>query len=132
VYYIGFINGTNKKGDIRHYNELTTQEKIDEITKLDKNLKEFNLLSSNMDTLKVKSTMYSDSAAFEMMNYVMKYNDKPSKELPDYYVSGFGDSIKYNKENFFYYTALFKMNNYLGKSRKTIIDGFIVNDINTR
>jgi len=47
--------------------------------------------------------------------------------LTDYYVTNFGDTIAYNKDNFYYYVALYTVAENLLATRKHIINGLLLN-----
>ena len=57
----------------------------------------------------------------------MKSNDKDISKLPDYYVTNSNDTVVYNKENFFYYVAMYVVAENLLETRKYIINGLMMN-----
>jgi len=86
-------------------------------------------LPSAIDSVENLSVCYYDTANLEMLHYVLVYNVKDT--LPDYYVTKFNDSIKYNKENFFRYVALYTVAENLLATRKHIINGLLMdNELN--
>jgi len=83
--------------------------------------------TGSIDSVEQLSINYYDTANIEMLHYVLEYNNKSTNNLPDYYVTKFGDTIVYNKDNFFKYVALYTVADNLLESRKYIIHGLLVN-----
>jgi len=82
-----------------------------------------------IDSIENLSIFYYDTANVEMLHYALTYNMGDANEYPDYYVTNFGDTIEYNKENFFRYVALYTVADNLLESRKHIIYGLLANNL---
>ena len=110
IYVSGFISGRLIKPF--RYNDITKTEKI--ISNID--------LKSQY---KIQSQAYIDSANSEMLNYSMKYYNLRPDLLPDTYTS-IDNKVKFNKENFFRYYSLYKITDYLSKSKSAIIKDLLI------
>lgn len=90
----------------------TNTNKIIEITNEIKNI-------SHVDT------SYSNLANRELYNYISNYYDVSDRKLPEFYVNINGDTIHYNKENFYYYYSLYEINRYLSEGKSKIINNLL-------
>ncbi len=73
---------------------------------------------------------YIDSANSEVFNYSIKYLHLTSSLLPSYYTGIDGDTVIFNKENFFYYYSMYKITNYLSNTKSSIINNLILEEYN--
>ena len=90
-------------------------------------ISEYSELSNAIDSIENLSVSFYDTANIEMLHYVLKYNDKDISKFPNYYITNSHDTIEYNKENFFYYVAMYVVAENLLETRKHIINGLIMN-----
>ena len=74
---------------------------------------------------------YIDSANDEMFNFAMRYYHLSPRLLPDYYIESTGDTVNYNKQNFFYYYSMYKITDYLSNSKSAIINSLILESKDT-
>lgn len=87
------------------------------------------ILSSKVDLQKQHqkdSDAYLDSANAEMLNFSIRYYHLSNDLLPNRYMTYYGDTITYNKENFYYYYSMYKITDYLSKSKSLIINNLII------
>jgi len=115
VFFLGFITKSVSYENKKQMTQITETEIL---------IKSYSMSNNAIDSFENASVCYYDTANIEMLHYVLEYNDK--NNLPDYYVTAFGDTIEYNKENFFKYFALFTVANNLLESRKHIINGLLI------
>jgi hypothetical protein len=101
------------------------KEPIKSIKETDELISAYSISPNVIDSLEILSIQYYDTANIEMLHYVLEYNNK--NKLPDFYVTSFGDTIEYNKENFFKYFTLYIVADNLLESRKQIINGLLIN-----
>ena len=117
VFVLGFITSTV-------INKDTSPPIMEETEAL---INSYSNSTGSIDSVEQLSINYYDTANIEMLHYVLEYNNKSTNNLPDYYVTKFGDTIVYNKDNFFKYVALYTVADNLLESRKYIIHGLLVN-----
>lgn len=117
VFAMGFIT------NIIFNNSKTNTITINETELL---ITSYSDLPNAIDSIEKLSIGYYDTANVEMLHYVRDYNID-SSYLPDYYVTNFGDTIAYNKDNFYYYVALYTVAENLLATRKHIINGLLLN-----
>ena len=79
---------------------------------------------------KTESQIYIDSANSEMLNYSVRYYNLRLGLLPKYYVSFDNNKTEFNKENFFRYYSLYKITDYLSKSKSIIINDMLIESEN--
>jgi hypothetical protein len=115
VFVLGFL--TNSM-----FNKVNTTTYVNETEVLISN---YNKLPFAIDSIENLSVSYNDTANIEMLHYVLQYANE--EELPDYYITKFGDTIEYNKENFFYYVSMYVVAENLMETRKHIINGLLLN-----
>ena len=84
-----------------------------------------------LNNYKKQSEAYIDSANSEMFNFSLKYFHISPRLLPDYYIDATGDSVIFNKENFFYYYSMYKITNHLSKAKSSIINGMLLESKDT-
>ena len=107
------------------FNEDEPLQYINETTEL---ILDYSKLPFAIDSIEQLSIAYYDTANVEMLHYVMNYNDVDVSKFPDYYITNFGDTIDFNKENFYYYVALYMVAENLLTTRKHIINGLLINN----
>ena len=91
-------------------------------------LNHYSDLPYAIDSLEKLSISYIDTANLEMLHYVLEYTDIDDSILPYFYITKFGDTIEYNKENFHYHVAMNKVSENLLITRKHIINGLLLNN----
>jgi hypothetical protein len=101
------------------------KEPIKSIKETDELISAYSISPNVIDSLEILSIKYCHIANTEMLHYIIEYNNK--NKLPDFYITNFGDTIEYNKENFFKYFALYVVADNLLESRKQIINGLLIN-----
>lgn len=107
---------------------IETEEKNEMVKETRDLIDEYNNIKTSIDSISNLSTACYDSANLEMMHYALNYNKKDVNKYPNYYISNFNDTIYYNKENFYYYTALYLIGEHLLNTRKYIISGLILDN----
>jgi hypothetical protein len=102
---------------------------FEQVEETERIISDYSSLRSAVDSVEQLSLAYNDTANIEALHYVIKYKDENTDSLPDYYVSNFGDTIMYNKENFYKYVALCLMAENVIEARKHIINGLLLNSM---
>ena len=74
---------------------------------------------------------YIDSANDEMFNFAMRYYHLSPGLLPDCYIESTGDTVNYNKQNFFHYYSMYKITDYLSNSKSAIINSLLLESKDT-
>ena len=97
---------------------------VEQLNDTEQIISRYTSLPIAIDSIERLSVCYYDTANLEMLHYVLVYNK--AEELPDYYITKFGDSIEYSKENFFRYAALYTVAENLLETRKHIINGLMM------
>lgn len=91
-------------------------------------MEQYSNLPHTIDSLEKISIYCVDTANIELLHYVLEYNGVDDSQLPDYYITNFGDTIEYNKTNFNYYVAMYLVAESLLATRKNIINGLLLNN----
>jgi hypothetical protein len=117
VFLLGYMTSSLIKKDVVDENEITSTEVL---------IDRYSALPESIDSIEKLSICYYDTANIEMLHYMLEYNDK--NVTTDYYISKFGDTIEYNKENFYKYIALYIVAENLLETRKHIINGLIIDN----
>lgn len=74
---------------------------------------------------------YIDSANNEVFNFAIRYYHLSPGLLPDSYVESNGDTVNFNKQNFFYYYSMYKITDYLSNSKSAIINSLLLESKDT-
>jgi len=120
VFVLGFITNTILNKDKNNPSFVSETELL---------ISSYSNSIDAVDSIEILSICYYDTANVEMLHYALNYNRGDINDLPNYYVTNFGDTIEFNKENFFRYVALYTVADNLLESRKHIIYGLLANSI---
>lgn len=104
------------------FNEFVSEKNM---TETYKKYYDFYELSSSIDSIESLSKANYDTANIEILHYIINY--KNLNEKPETYITYYGDTIEYNKDNFFQTVALLTVAQQLLETRKYIIDGLLLN-----
>jgi len=115
VFLLGFMSNSLINKDTKKTETFTDTEEL---------ISKYSNLPEAIDSIENLSVCYYDTANLEMLHYVLEYNDKHNTS--NYYITNFGDSIEYNKENFYRYVALYTVAENLLETRKHIINGLMM------
>jgi hypothetical protein len=74
---------------------------------------------------------YIDSANNEVFNFSFRYYHLSPGLLPNYYIESNGDTVHFNKQNFFYYYSMYKISDYLSSSKSAIINSLLLESKDT-
>lgn len=91
-------------------------------------IRDYSKMVASIDSIEKLSMRYYDTANIELLHYAVYYEDLDSCAYSGVYVTHFGDTVVFNKTNFFYYVALYNVAENLLETRKHIINGLIINN----